>query len=116
LPLFQPETIYESQECFAEKKAAARLPQSNKRRSAAEMRKEPREERKDKAEEEAGYDGKIESGVLAAVDDVAREAAQAERKLGTEVENRADEDEESAQEENGAAEFTKGIHEKEFKS
>jgi len=37
-----------------------------------ETREEPKDERKDDAEKEAGDDGKVESGVVAAMNDVAR--------------------------------------------
>jgi hypothetical protein len=72
--------------------------------------KEPNEERKANAEEEAGDNGKIKGAVFTAVDDVAGEAAEAEGKFGTEVENRADEDEEGTEEEERAAEFAKRVH------
>jgi len=79
---------------------------------AAEMGEEPEEERKAKAEEEACDDGEIESGVLAAVDDVAGKAAEAKRELAAEVEKSADKDEEGAENEESAAEFTDGIHQR----
>ena len=48
-------------------------------RLATEMGEEPEEERECRAENEAGDDGKIESGVFAAMDDVAGEFAEAKR-------------------------------------
>jgi hypothetical protein len=72
--------------------------------------KKPEKERKDDAKEKAGNDGKVESRVFAAVNNVAREAAEAEGKFGTEVENRADENEEGTEEEKRAAEFAKRVH------
>ena len=74
------------------------------------MGEEPEEERKAKAEEEAGDDGEIESGVLAAVDDVAGKAAEAKRELAAEIKKSADEDEEAAEEKKGAAEFAERVH------
>jgi len=92
-------------------KAAARLPQSKRRQSAAEAGEEPEEERECNAEEEASDDGKVERGVLAAVDDVAGEAAQAEGELVTEVKKSAKKNEESSEEEKRAAEFAERVHE-----
>jgi hypothetical protein len=48
--------------------------------------------------------------VFAAVDDVAGEAAEAERKFSAEIEKSANEDEKAAEEEKCAAEFAKRIH------
>jgi len=81
-----------------------------KTRLFAEMSKEPEEERKANAEEEAGDDGEIKSGVLAAVDDVAGKAAEAKRELAAEIKKSADEDEEAAEEKKGAAEFAERVH------
>jgi hypothetical protein len=52
---------------------------------AAEVGKKPEEEREGGAEEEAGDDGKVKGGVLAAMHDVARETAKAQRELPTEI-------------------------------
>jgi hypothetical protein len=79
-------------------------------RLAAEVREEPIEKRKGETENEAGDDGEIESGVLAAMDDVAGETAEAEGEFTAEIEESADEDEETAQEKKHAAEFTERIH------
>jgi hypothetical protein len=87
----------------------ARSSECNKK-LAAEMGEEPEEQRKPKAEEEAGDDREIESGVLAAVEDIAGNAAKTQRKSSTEVEKCADEDEEPSQNEEGAAKITERIH------
>jgi hypothetical protein len=79
------------------------------------MSKKPEEERKTEAEEEAGDDGEVEGGVFAAVDDVAGEAAEAQREFSAEVKQSADKNQEGAENEEGAAEFAEGIHEKEFR-
>ncbi len=79
-------------------------------RLAAEVRKEPEEERKHNTDEKASDDGKVKGGVFAAVDDVAGEATEAEGELGTEVENHSDRDQERAEEKERAAEFARGIH------
>ena len=54
------------------------------------MREEPEEEREADAEEQAGDDREVESGVFAAMDDVAGEAAEAEGEFTAEVKKRAD--------------------------
>ena len=74
------------------------------------MREEPEEQRECGAEEEAGDDGKVERGVFAAVDDVAGKFSQAERELCAKVKKSANKDEESAENEEGAAEFAKRVH------
>jgi hypothetical protein len=79
-------------------------------RLAAEKGKEPEEEGERGTENEASDDGEIESGVFAAVDDVAGKFAEAERKFSAEEKKSTDDDEETSEEEEGAAEFTKGKH------
>lgn len=49
--------------------------------------------------------------MFAAIDDVSREAAEAERKFATEIEERANEGDEPAKKEKCAAEFAKRVHE-----
>jgi hypothetical protein len=63
---------------------------------AAEVREEPEDERKDKAEEKASHDGEIEGGVFAAVDDVAGKSSEAEREFAAEEQKRTHDDEEAA--------------------
>jgi len=53
--------------------------------------------------------------VFATVDDVARQAAEAEGEFAAEVEKTADKDEEAAENEESAAEFADGVHGKEFR-
>jgi hypothetical protein len=48
--------------------------------------------------------------VFAAMDDIAREAAEAERELAAKVKKSANKDEESAKNEEGAAKFAKRVH------
>jgi hypothetical protein len=72
---------------------------------------EPEEKRQSEAEDEAGDDGEIESGVFAAVDDVAGEAAEAEGETAAEVKQGAGDGNDGAEDEEGAAEFAEGIHE-----
>jgi hypothetical protein len=74
------------------------------------MGEEPEEQAQTDAEEQAGHNWEVESGVFAAMDDVAGTAAETERQLAAEVEKSANEDEKAAEEEERAAEFAKGIH------
>ncbi len=73
---------------------------------------QPEEEREGGAEEETRDDGEVEGGVFAAMDDVAGEAAEAEGEFAfaSDVKKGADRDEESAENEEGAAEFAKRVH------
>jgi len=48
--------------------------------------------------------------VFAAMDDVARETAEAERKFSAQIEKNANEHEKAAEEEKCAAEFAKRVH------
>jgi hypothetical protein len=77
--------------------------------------KEPKEEREASAEKETGDDREVESEVFAAVNDVAREAAEALREFSAEVKKSAGENEKGAENEEGAAEFAVGIHGKDFR-
>jgi len=74
---------------------------------------EPKQERQAEAENEASNNREIERGVFAAMDDVAREAAETQGEFSAKVKQRADENEETAEEEERAAEFAEGIHERE---
>jgi hypothetical protein len=56
---------------------------------AAEVREEPEDKGKGGTEDEAGDDGKIESGVFAAMDDVSGKFAEAKRESATEIEESA---------------------------
>jgi len=77
---------------------------------AAEVREEPEEERESGAEYETGNDWKIKGGVFAAMDDVARKAAEAEGQFATKVEKSAGEDKKPSNQEESASEFTERIH------
>jgi len=79
-------------------------------RLAAEAGEKPEEKGQGGAEEKAGDDWEVESGVFATVDDIAGKSAEAKRELAREIENRAKENEEAAEEEESAAELAKGIH------
>ena len=54
------------------------------------MREEPKEEREGKAEDEAGDDGKVKRSMLAAMDDVSGNLAEAKGQFRVEIENGAD--------------------------
>jgi len=79
------------------------------------MGDEPEEKRQGGAEEDTGDEREIERGVFAAMNDVAGEAAKAEREFATEIEKSADEYKEGAEDEEGAAKFAKGVHGREFR-
>jgi hypothetical protein len=79
-------------------------------RLAAEAGEEPEEKRKSGAENEASDDGEIEGGVFAAVDDVAGKFPEAEGEFGAEVKQGAEDDEDEAEQEKGAAEIAKRVH------
>jgi len=94
----------------AGRKAAASRRTPKKCGLAAETREEPEEKRERGAENEASDDGKVESGVFAAMDDVARESTQAEGEFVAEIQKSAEENDEDAKEEERTAEFAQGIH------
>jgi hypothetical protein len=56
---------------------------------AAEVGKEPEEQRKAEAEDEAGDDGEVKRSMLAAMDDVSGEFAEVEWQFRVEIENGA---------------------------
>jgi hypothetical protein len=62
------------------------------------------------ADEQAGNQWKIKSGVLAAVNDIAGEPAEAEREFAAERQEGADGDEHCAEYEEGAAEVLEWLH------
>jgi hypothetical protein len=72
---------------------------------------EPQEKRKRDTDNEAGHDRKVERGVFTAVDDVAWEAAEAEGQLVAEIKSGSDDHEQGANNQEGAAELAKRIHE-----
>ncbi|HEX4545715.1 MAG TPA: hypothetical protein VH110_05100 [Candidatus Acidoferrum sp.] len=74
------------------------------------MGKEPEEEGKGEAEDEAGDDGNVEGGVFAAMNDVAGKATEPQGKFAAEIEKGADQDEEGTEEEESAAEIANWVH------
>jgi hypothetical protein len=71
---------------------------------------EPEKEREDGAQEQAGNNRKVESGVSTAMDDVAGKLSKTKGELTTKVKEGADEREQPRQEEEGAAEFAERVH------
>lgn len=78
---------------------------------AAEVRHEPENERKSRAEHEARDDWEINRGVFAAMNHVAGKSSQAKREFAGEIEKRTKHDEESSEKKKCAAEFAQRIHE-----
>jgi len=78
--------------------------------SAAKLVDDPENDAEEDADDDAGDQRKVESGALAAMDDVAGQASEAEGKFGSEVEERADDDENRAEDEEGAAELLVRFH------
>lgn len=74
------------------------------------MGEEPEEEREGDAEDEAGDDGEIERGVLAAMNNVAGKLAETEGEFSAEIEKSADDGEESSEKEKHTAEFAERVH------
>ena len=78
------------------------------------MPDEPEEQSKGRAEEQTGDDGEIEGGMFALVDNVTGKAAEAQGEFTAEVEKRAYDDEEPAENKKGAAKLADRIHRPNF--
>jgi hypothetical protein len=74
------------------------------------MAGKPEQQSQSRAEKQARDDRKVERGVFAAMDDIAGEPAEAEREFSAEVQQRANDDEESPENEDCAAEFANRVH------
>lgn len=74
------------------------------------MIEEPKEQREDEAEDQAGDDGEVESGVLAAMNDVAGKTAEPEREFATKIKKGAHKHKKSSENNNNAAEFAQWVH------
>jgi hypothetical protein len=74
------------------------------------VREKPEKQGNGEAENEASYDGEIEGGVFAAVDDVTGKFSETEGELSAEVENGTDDGEQGTEEKQDAAELAEGIH------
>jgi hypothetical protein len=72
---------------------------------------EPEKERKRGAKKKASDDGKVKSGVFAAMHDVAGKLSQTEGELVAEVQKSADKQEECSKEKKRAAELAERVHE-----
>jgi len=75
------------------------------------MRDEPEKERKRDAKKKASDDGKVKSGMFAAMHDVAGKLSQTEGELVAEVQKSADKQEKCSEEKNRAAELAERVHE-----
>ena len=78
--------------------------------SAAELVDDPEYQAEQDADDDAGDQRKVESGALAAMDDVARQAAEAKGKFGAEIKECANDDENGAKDQESAAELLRGFH------
>lgn len=74
------------------------------------MREQPEKDREDDANDDAGRQGKIKGRVLAPMNNVAREPAQAEWQTSAEVKKRAQDDGENADGNQPAAKFAQRLH------
>lgn len=75
------------------------------------MRDQPQQKRKYDAEHDASHDREVKGSVFAAMNNVAGKSSQAEREFAREIKERAQDDEESADIKEGAAEIAQRIHE-----
>lgn len=75
------------------------------------MGEEPEKKRNSDAQKKASDDGKVKSGVFAAMHDVARKFSQAEGELVAEVQKGADKNKKCSKEKKSAAEIAKRLHE-----
>jgi hypothetical protein len=82
----------------------------DKMRLTTKVVEEPDKEGQDDAENEAGDYGEVKGSVLTAMDDVARETAQAEREFTAKVEKRAKNGQDAAEDQETAADVAKRIH------
>ena len=80
------------------------------RRLAAELGDKPKKKRKHDADHETGDDGKVESRVCAAMDDVAGQFSEAEGKLVAEIKKGTEKNEKSSEENQRTAEIAKRLH------
>lgn len=74
------------------------------------MRDEPEEERENNADDKTGHDGKVERGVLAAVNDVAGQFSETERQPVAKIKKGSNQNEKTSEEDKSPAEFAEGIH------
>ena len=78
--------------------------------SAAKLTDQPENQANDHADDQTGDEREIECAVLATVDDIARQAAKAERKLWAQIEKRTDEDEHCSDGEQQTTELVNRFH------
>ena len=78
--------------------------------SSAKKADDPEEKSKHQTHNQAGHDWKVEAGIATLIDDVAGQAAQSERKLRAENEQRTDADKHDAENQQHSPEFTQWVH------
>ena len=78
--------------------------------SAAELVDDPKNQTEEHADDQARDQREVESAVLASMDDVAGQAAEAERQFAAEIQECANGDENRAKDEYGAAELLNRFH------
>jgi hypothetical protein len=72
--------------------------------------KKPEEKREAKAEDQASHDRKVEGRVFAAVNDIARETAEAKRQASAKVQHRPSGQKQGSENQEGPSELAQGIH------
>ena len=77
---------------------------------ATEIVDEPDDQAGHNADNDAGGQRKVESAVLAAMDDITGQASDAEGKFWAEVEERAEDEQDGSGEKEEAAELLHGVH------
>jgi len=102
--------ILEQSVCHKSRWASAEAVQLGRMDSAAELVDDPENQTDEHADDQARDEREIESAVLAAMDDVARQATEAEGKFAAEVEKHTDDDKNGAQNEQRAAELLERFH------
>jgi hypothetical protein len=78
--------------------------------SAAKVREKPKQDGEHNADGEAGHDWKVEGGVLAAMNDIAGQAAKAERETRSEVKHSSKDNANHAKYQEGPSEFAERVH------
>jgi hypothetical protein len=82
---------------------------------AAEVGDEPEKQGKADADEDGGGNRKVERGVFAAMEDVARQAAESEGQATMDVEDGTDSGQDQAEDQESAAEIAGGVHGRSFR-
>jgi hypothetical protein len=78
--------------------------------SAAQVREEPEQEGQDDADDQARHDWKVERRVLAAMNDIAGQAAKAKRQARSEIKRGSDGNANRPKNQEGPSEFAERVH------